>query len=71
MDEKKFLALVIKKVFDGAEVAMDTRLEDIEEWDSLAIVEFLGTADTDFGRNLNPVDVQLAETVRDLYDLLQ
>ena len=71
MTEKDFLAVLARDVLDGTVVTMDTQLEDVEAWDSLATVEFLGLADTSFGKAVSPIDVKLAETVQNLYDLLQ
>ena len=71
MEEKDFLELLSKKILDGATITMDTQLEDIEDWDSLAVVDFMGLADAEFGKTINPVDVQIAADVRGLYELVK
>ena len=71
MEEKDFLTLLSDKILEGAAITMDTQLEDIENWDSLAVVDFLGLADAEFGKNINPVDVQITENVRGLYELVK
>lgn len=58
------------KLIDGEEFTMDTELKFLENWDSLASVDFLGIADEDFGKELDPMDVRSAGTVGDLYELL-
>ena len=58
------------KLIDGEAFDMDTELKFLENWDSLASVDFLGIADEDFGKELDPMDVRSAGTVGDLYELL-
>ena len=58
------------KLIDGEEFEMDTELKFLENWDSLASVDFLGLADEDFGKELDPMDVRTAGTVGDLFELV-
>ena len=57
------------KLIDGEEFTMDTELNYLENWDSLASVDFLGLADEVFGKELDPMDVRMAGTVGDLFEL--
>ena len=50
---------------------MDTQLDDVEEWDSLSVVSYVAMANTAFGKKIEPKTVREAETIRDLYELLQ
>ncbi|MGH9559065.1 MAG: acyl carrier protein [Bryobacteraceae bacterium] len=45
------------------------KLEEVEGWDSVALVSFLALADEHFGRRLAPRDVGKCETVDELYRL--
>ena len=58
------------KLIDGEEFTMDTELNYLENWDSLASVDFLGLADEVFGKELDPMDVRMAGTVGDLFELV-
>lgn len=58
------------KILSGEEFTMDSQLNYLENWDSLASVDFLGMADEDFGRELDPMDVRMAGTIGDLFHLL-
>ena len=49
---------------DGAE-----KLEEVDGWDSVALVSFLAMVDEHFGRRLAPRDVGKCETVDELYRL--
>ena len=58
------------KLIDGEEFDMNTELKFLENWDSLASVDFLGVADEDFGKELDPMDVRMASTISDLFELV-
>lgn len=53
------------------EITMDTKLDELEEWDSLSIVSYVAMANTSCGKRIEPKTVREAETIRDLYELLQ
>ncbi len=67
---EKFLENIADIIDSEKEILPETRLEDIEEWDSLSIVSFLAMANVEYGKNLRKVDFAGAETIRDLYDIL-
>lgn len=50
---------------------MDTKLMDIEEWDSLSFVSFIAFANAQAGKKLTPDMVRSAKTVSDLYHLIE
>lgn len=52
-------------------ITMDTKLDALEEWDSLSIVSYVAMANTSCGKRIEPKIVREAETIRDLYELLQ
>ena len=71
MDSKEQLFMEkFGKLLDGEEFTMESELSFLENWDSLASVDFLGLADEDFGKELDPMDVRTAGTVRDLFELV-
>ena len=71
MDNKEQLVMEkFGKLLDGEEFTMESELSFLENWDSLASVDFLGIADEAFGKELDPMDVRTAGTVRDLFDLV-
>jgi acyl carrier protein len=45
------------------------RLNEIDRWDSVAMITFLGMVDEYFGQSLRPSAVSNCETVEDLYRL--
>ena len=58
------------KILNGEEFTMESELNMLENWDSLASVDFLGLADEDFGKELDPMDVRMAGTIGELFELL-
>lgn len=53
------------------EIAMETGLDEIEEWDSLGIITFLAEMGKHASAQIKADDVKNARTVEDLYGLLK
>ncbi|MBO6292000.1 MAG: hypothetical protein J6N51_07075 [Selenomonas sp.] len=70
MDKEQLFMEKFSKLLDGEKFTMETELKFLENWDSLASVDFLGLADEDFGKELDPMDVRTAGTVGDLFELV-
>lgn len=51
-------------------LALDMRLEDIAEWDSLSAMAFIGLANSAYGKRLKLTDLAKAKTVGDLHALV-
>lgn len=58
------------KILNGEEFTLESELNYLENWDSLASVDFLGMADEDFGKEIDPMDVRMAGTIGDLFELV-
>lgn len=72
MTEQDFITKMQEDVLDTEEeLTMDMALDDIEEWDSLSFVSFVAMAKLETGKKVDRKSVAAAETVRDLYALLQ
>ena len=70
MTEQSFLDEMTDLMDTEQELAMDTALADIEEWDSLSHVAFMAYTATHNLGNVSPQEVNKAKTLRDLYELL-
>ena len=53
-----------------AELQESTILKDLSEWDSLAQLSFLVLAQDDYGKNLTSEDLKAANTLEDLFRLV-
>jgi len=71
MDRKEFLSLMegLLELNPGSLHAAD-RLDEIEEWDSLAVVGFLGMVDKHYHVTLDPEKVVNCQTVQNLSELV-
>jgi acyl carrier protein len=56
---------------DEAALCADTSLEGLEEWDSLGKFSFLALVFSEYDLNLDAKDVNEAETVGDLWRLIE
>lgn len=72
MTKEQFLVKMQEEVLDtDQEITMESTLEELDEWDSLAFVSYIAMANTAAGKKVDRTAVQAAVTVGDLYALLQ
>lgn len=72
MTEKEFLKKMKEDILDVEEdIKLETLLTDIEEWDSLSIVDFIAMANTVCGKKIQRTDVLNVKTFGDLYNLIK
>lgn len=70
MSSQEFVQRLKEDILDiDGDLTMDTNLEDLEEWDSLALVSFTAFAGMQ-GVDVERSAVRGAKTVGDLYALL-
>lgn len=70
VDEAEFLVFLRRQFDMGDELSLDTRLAELEQWDSLAMVMFVANVDAEYNAAVDGNAVAQAETVRDLYGLV-
>lgn len=72
MSEQEFLQMMKKTILDTeTDLLMNTKLSDIEEWDSLSLVSFIGMSKMKYGKSLDTQEVMRAKSIADLYAFLQ
>lgn len=71
MTENAFIEKMVDLMDTEDELTMDTKLMDLEEWDSLSFVSFIAFASAQAGKKLTPDMVRSAKTVSDLYHLIE
>jgi acyl carrier protein len=71
MDKQEFLAEITSLLArePGCLTGRET-LNDLDGWDSLAVVSFMGFADEHFGVALSPKDIGASENIDDLFSLV-
>ncbi|HSH08896.1 MAG TPA: acyl carrier protein [Oceanipulchritudo sp.] len=53
------------------EISPESRLKELPNWDSLAILTTLSMLDQEYGVMLSGIEIQTSETVRDLFSKVQ
>ena len=69
--EQKFIEELTETIDTEETLAMDTVLEDLEDWDSLSFVSFISMANTTYNKKISAEQVREAVTVADLYALVK
>ena len=69
--EKEFLKQMQDVLDCDIQLNMDTDLLDVEEWDSLSFIKFLGMANSVYGKKIRPSAVRNAVTVKDLFNMIK
>ena len=72
MDDIQTKIHQIEEIMDLEEsiLSVDTRLDELEEWDSLAVISLLALLDRSKGKAVDMQKIKRAVTVGDLIDLL-
>ena len=72
MNEQEFLEKMKDEVLDTeADISLDMKLEDVEEWDSLSFVSFIAKAKESGFSQVNRDSVNNAVTIQDLFELVK
>lgn len=69
MNEQEFIEKMTEIMDTEDSLTIDTKLEDVEEWDSLSYVTFL-TMCKSMHKKVLPDDIVKAKTLNDLYRLI-
>ena len=65
-DKEKLAALEEIMELDADSLAPDTRLEDIEEWDSLSALSFVVLLGDEFSRQITGKEIRAMTTIADM-----
>lgn len=49
----------------------ETKLSDLEEWDSIALISFMAMMDDEFDKIVKGADVKVQKTIKDLMALME
>jgi acyl carrier protein len=69
---KKELIAMLEEIVEAEPNTLtgEERLEDLQSWDSLAVVNFIAVVDENFGLTLEPKKIMESETINQLISLL-
>lgn len=68
--EQKVIEL-LKRVFEGAEITIESSQETIAEWDSMHQLSIAFEIESEFGLSLEPEEIAIMKSVKDIVDLLE
>ena len=69
--EKKLELLADLLELQVNEFTLETNLDDLEEWDSLAAISYVVMMDEEFGIVANPTDIKNFKTIQDILDSMK
>ena len=70
-NEKKIELLAEILDIDAEEITPETRLVDMNEWDSVAALSFIAMMDEEFGKEFRGADVKKIVTVQDAMNVME
>lgn len=70
MEKELFLSKLEELMDTEEKLSMETSLETVEEWDSLSYIAYMAFCVQSAGKNVSPAKVKAAQTVEDLYRLM-
>lgn len=70
-DKEKLASLEEIMELDADTLTPDTRLEDLEEWDSLSALSFVVLLNDEFSKQITGSDILALVTVSDMMNLME
>ena len=70
-NQEKLAALEEIMELDEGSLAPETRLEDIEEWDSLSALSFVVLLGDEFNRKISGKEIRAFETIQDMMNVME
>ena len=70
-NEKKMELLAEILDLDTKDLTPETRLDDLEEWDSVAALSFIAMMDEEFGKEVKSADIKRMVTVQDAMNVME
>ena len=72
MDTNEKMALIAELLeLEVSNFTPETKLEELEEWDSLAAISYVVMMDEHFGVTANPNDIRNFKTIQDILDSMK
>ena len=72
MDINKKMTLIAELLeLEVSDFTPETKLEELEEWDSLAAISYVVMMDEHFGVTANPNDIRNFKTIQDILDSMK
>ena len=69
MQAEEFIKKLTEIIDTEEKLTLETKLTDIEDWDSLSLVGFLSFCNSKLKLSVTPDEVKVAQTVADLFKI--
>lgn len=69
MQAEEFLKTLTELIDTEEILTLDTKLSEVEEWDSLSLVSFLSFCNSKLKLSVTPDEVKVAQTAADLFKI--
>lgn len=70
MQAEEFIKKLTEIADTEAQLTLETKLADVEDWDSLSLVSFLSFCNSKLKLSVTPDEVKAAQTVADLFKIV-
>lgn len=71
MEVNEFITKLTDIMDTDAQLTLETKLSDVEEWDSLSAISFFSFCNVTLGKEIDVDALKAAKTVKDLYKLIE
>ena len=71
MKTDEFITKLTDIMDTDAHLTLETKLSDVEEWDSLSAVSFYSFCNSKLGKQIDVEELKAAQTVNDLYKFVE
>lgn len=62
---------ILEEIFEMEELKKDTILEELETWDSVAVLSIIAIIDSDFDKVYTASEIRECKTIGDLMNLME
>ena len=56
---------------DLSTIVAETKFRELDEWGSMSVLSLIAMADDEYGVELEPEDIRKAQTIQDLFNIIQ
>lgn len=69
--EKKMELIADILDMDASELSADTKFEELDYWDSVAILSFIAMMDEEFGKEVKGAEIKKFVTIQDALNMME
>ena len=70
MGIKEFIEKFAEVIYTEETLTPDTTFSDLDEWNSMAVVQLVVMIDEEYGKSVSPIEIRKCNTLKDIYCLI-